>query len=68
MNIFALNSLGKVDIIFFIVIALVIGLCIGIYFLIPVINKEQYEQARKNLYEREKAFRRNTSTNKEEKK
>jgi len=65
--ILALNKLGKVDKAFFIIIAALILLCVAIYFLIPVFNKEQYAEARKNLYEREKAFKKNAS-NKEEKK
>lgn len=57
----ALNafSLGRVDIIFFIVLAVLIGLCIAFYFLIPVINKKQYREQRENLKKREAAFKTN---------
>ncbi|MCR5422596.1 MAG: hypothetical protein K6E74_03060 [Bacilli bacterium] len=54
-----LFSLGKVDIIFFIVIAVVILLCVGFYFLIPVLNRKQYQEMRENLAKREAAFKSN---------
>lgn len=52
-------SLGKVDTIFFVAILVVIGICIGIYFLIPVINRKQYRQMRENLAKREASFKSN---------
>ena len=61
MSLKALNafSLGRVDIIFFVVIAVIIALCIAFYFLMPVINKKQYHEQRENLKKREAAFKTN---------
>ncbi len=61
MSLKALNafSLGNVDIIFFVVLAALIALCIAFYFLIPVFNKKQYREQRENLKKREAAFRTN---------
>ncbi len=56
VNLLAINSLGPVDIIFFVVIAVLIALAVGIYFLIPVLNKKQYQEQRDNLRKREEAF------------
>ena len=56
------NKLGSVDIIFFVVLAALIGLAIGIYFLIPVFNKKQYREQRENLKKREVAFKTNAKT------
>ncbi len=56
VNLLAINSLGSVDIIFFVVIAVLIALAVGIYFLIPVLNKKQYQEQRDNLHKREEAF------------
>lgn len=55
----ALNPLNSTDIIFFIVLAVIVVLCIAVYFLIPVINKKQYQEMRDNLKKREAAFRSN---------
>ncbi len=54
-----LFSLGKVDIIFFVSIAVIILLCVGFYFLIPVFNRKQYQEMRENLAKREAAFKSN---------
>ena len=54
-----LFSLGKVDTIFFVSILVVIGICVGIYFLIPVINRKQYKEMRDNLAKREASFKSN---------
>ena len=54
-----LFSLGKVDIIFFVSIAVVVLLCVGFYFLIPVLNRKQYQEMRENLAKREAAFKSN---------
>ncbi len=59
LGLLALNPLNKTDIIFFVVIAAIIVLCIGVYFLIPVINKKQYKEMRENLKKREVAFKSN---------
>ncbi len=58
-DLLALNKLGSADIVFFIVLAAIIVLCIGVYFLIPVINKKQYKELRDNLKKRELAFKSN---------
>ena len=54
-----LNTLQAVDIIFFVVIVALVALCVGIYFLIPLINKKQYQEMRDNLNKREVAFKAN---------
>lgn len=59
LGLLALNSLSSTDTIFFIVLAAIIVLCIGVYFLIPVINKKQYRELRDNLKKREAAFKSN---------
>ena len=55
----ALNSLGAVDIAFFVACGVIIAVCIAIYFLIPVLNKKQYQEMRDNLNKREVAFKAN---------
>ncbi len=62
----ALNELKTVDIVFFIVCAALIAAIVGVYFLIPVLNKKQYEEQRENLRKREEAFKVNKKTNSEE--
>ena len=47
------------DIGFFIACAVIIVAIVGIYFLIPVINKKQYQEQRDNLKKREIAFKAN---------
>lgn len=59
LGLLALNSLSSTDIVFFIVLAVIIVICIGVYFLIPVINKKQYRELRENLKKREAAFKSN---------
>lgn len=59
LNLLALNPLNQTDIIFFIVLAVIIALCVGVYFLIPIINKKQYQELRDNLKNREAAFKSN---------
>lgn len=54
-----LNALKSTDIIFFICCIAAVGIAIGIYFLIPVINKKQYQEQRENLRKRENAFKAN---------
>lgn len=57
-----LNQLGGVDIAFFIICAVLIIAVVGVYFLIPVINKKQYKEQRENLKKREEAFKVNKKT------
>ena len=54
-----INPLGGVDIAFFVICAVIIALGVGIYFLIPVLNKKQYQEQRENLRKREEAFKSN---------
>lgn len=54
-----LNRLATPDIIFFVVCAAIVVLCVAIYFLIPVFNRKQYREARENLEKREQSFRAN---------
>lgn len=56
-----LNALGKVDRTFFLVCLIGIGLIVLVYFLIPVINRKQYQEARENLKKREAAFKGNVT-------
>ena len=51
-----LQKLGKVDRRFFLICGIIIAVIVAVYFLIPVIRREQYETQRNNLREREKAF------------
>ena len=50
-------ALGKADLILLIIILVIIAGGVGIYFLIPVINRKQYKQMRDNLEKREAAFK-----------
>lgn len=59
LGLLALNPLGSVDIIFFVVIGALIALAVAIYFLIPVFNKKQYKEQRENLKKREASFKAN---------
>lgn len=61
-NLLLLNKLGSVDIGFFVGCAVAIVLIVGIYFLIPVFNKKQYQEQRDNLKKREDAFKSNRRT------
>ena len=49
-------TIKSVDIIFFVILLAIILLCVGIYFLIPVLNKKRYAQARADLERRENAY------------
>ncbi len=59
LGLLALNPLNQTDIIFFIVLAAIVAVCVGVYFLIPVFNKKQYKELRDNLAKREAAFKSN---------
>ncbi len=54
-----INELRPVDTIFFIVCAVLVLVAVGIYYLIPIINKKQYQEQRENLKKREEAFKSN---------
>lgn len=53
------NQLKKTDIIFFVCCGAAVALAVAIYFLIPVINRKQYQEQRDNLAKREEAFKAN---------
>lgn len=55
----ALNKIGLVDKLFFIICAVAIALIVAIYFLIPVFNKKFYKEQRENLRKRGAAFKTN---------
>lgn len=59
LGLLALNPLNSTDIVFFIVLAAIVVVCIAVYFLIPVFNKKQYKEQRDNLKKREVAFKSN---------
>ncbi|MCM1395828.1 MAG: hypothetical protein NC132_06980, partial [Corallococcus sp.] len=61
-----INNLGGVDIAFFIICAVIVVAIVGIYFLIPVFNKKQYQEQRENLRKREEAFKSNATKKAEE--
>ena len=56
---FLLHGFKTVDIWFFVICGIIIGLIVIIYFLIPVFKRKQFAEARKNLARRETLFRRN---------
>lgn len=53
------NTLGAWDIGFFVACAVIVAAIVGFYFLIPIINKKQYQEQRENLKKREAAFKAN---------
>ncbi len=58
-----INELKPVDIVFFIICVAIVAIGIGVYFLIPVFNKKQYQEQRDNLRKREEAFKSNYTAN-----
>ena len=56
---FLLHGFKTVDIWFFVICGIIIGLIVIIYFLIPVFKRKQFAEARKNLARRETLFRQN---------
>ena len=62
---FLINSLGGVDVAFFIIAGIGILLLVGLYFLIPLLNSKQYAAQRENLKKREIEFNANLQKNKE---
>ena len=55
-------ALKSVDIVFFISILVIIGICVALYFLIPVLNQKKYRQQREALKKREEVFLANQET------
>lgn len=62
---FLINSLGSVDIVFFIIAGAALGLLVLAYFLIPLLNAKQHKLQRENLKKREIEFNANLQKNKE---
>lgn len=56
-----INQLKPVDVVFIIVCVALVAIAVGVYFLIPLINKKQYQEQRDNLRKREEAFKSNLS-------
>ena len=56
---FLLHGFKTVDIWFFVICGIIIGLIVIIYFLIPVFKRKQFAEARNNLARRETLFRQN---------
>ena len=54
-----LFQLKKPDLIFFILIVVIIAVAVLIYFLIPIIKRKTYAEARENLKKREATFKAN---------
>ena len=52
-----LNSIGKVDLTFLLIVIGAIVAAVAFYFLIPLFRRKQYKEARENLKKREEAFR-----------
>lgn len=62
MNLFSfINALKLLDVVFIIVCVAIVAIAVGVYFLIPVLNKKQYKEQRDNLRKREEAFKSNLS-------
>ena len=59
-------ALKSVDIGFFISILVIIGICVALYFLIPVLNQKKYRQQREALKKREEVFLANQETKNKE--
>ena len=59
LRLLALNPLGSTDIWFFVLCGVIVAAIVGIYFLIPLFNKKQYQEQRENLKKREAAFKAN---------
>ncbi len=59
-------ALKSVDIVFFISILVIIGICVALYFLIPVLNQKKYRQQREALKKREAVFLANQETKNKE--
>lgn len=52
-------TLTTPDLIFFIILAVIIGAFVLVYLLTPIVKKKQFEEARANLKKREETFRAN---------
>ena len=59
LKLLAINPLKSVDIWLFVILGIIIAICVAVYFLIPVLNKKQYQEQRDNLKKREESFKAN---------
>ena len=66
LGLLALNDLPTTDVVMFVVLGLIVAAIVAVYFLMPVINKKQYQEMRDNLAKREIAFKTNATSNEEE--
>lgn len=62
---FLINAIGSVDIAFFIIAGIALGLLVALYFLIPLLNAKQYKAQRENLSKREIEFNKNLEKSKQ---
>lgn len=44
------------DILFLIIVLVIIGVCVALYFIMPILNHKKYEQQRAELKKREEIF------------
>lgn len=47
------------DWLFLIIVCVVIAICVGLYFIVPILNHKKYEQQRADLKKREETFKAN---------
>lgn len=60
------SNIKAVDIAFLISVLVIIGICVALYFLIPVLNQKKYKQQREALKKREQVFIANQEAKKKE--
>lgn len=60
-----LKTVKTVDIVFFVLIGVAILICVGIYFLMPIIKRREYREQREALAKREETFKANLAANSE---
>lgn len=50
------------DWLFLIIVCVIIAVCVGLYFIVPILNRKKYEQQRADLKKREETFKANQKT------
>lgn len=50
------------DWLFLIIVCVIIAVCVGLYFIVPILNQKKYEQQRADLKKREETFKANQKT------
>ncbi len=50
------------DWLFLIIVCVIIAVCVGLYFIVPILNHKKYEQQRGDLKKREETFKANQKT------